>query len=114
MIDRQQFNDMYSQLDRENVVELIDIFLAEYEEQCSRVRRHVEEKNLLLLRESAHKLKGALLLFMDPVSIQLSKRLVEMARNGSESGIADLYEELEKKIAILVEELMVIRKELIS
>ena len=111
MIDRQQFNDMFGQLDKENVVEIIDLFLNSFEERFTLIRKHVEERDFEVLKESAHKLKGAFLLFMDPITIELSKKLVEMARSKTVTGLDHVFAELEKNGLLLVEELKKLRKE---
>jgi|GEM_PF-2510427 len=114
MIDRQMFNDMFNNLDKENIVELIDIFFSQYEERFEAIRKNVTERDFDHLKETSHKLKGALVLFMDPVTSQLSKRFVEMARSNTEAGLDQMLADLEKNTRILVEELKVIRKELSS
>ena len=114
MIDRQMFNDMFNNLDKENIVELIDIFFSQYEERFEAIRKNVTERDFDHQKETSHKLKGALVLFMDPVTSQLSKRFVEMARSNTEAGLDQMLADLEKNTRILVEELKVIRKELSS
>lgn len=114
MIDRAKFNENFQYFDNEIIVEIIDIFISEYDERYRNLRKNVDEKDFAQLKFNAHSLKGVIANFMDPVTIEYSRRLDEMTKDKTEAGLAELYAALEKSSAQLLEELHVIRKELTS
>jgi hypothetical protein len=114
MIDRQKFNDNFQYFDKEIIVEIIDIFITEFDERFRNLRQNVAEKDFVKLKFNAHSLKGVIANFMDPVTVDQSRMLDEMAKNKTENGLAELYNDLEKNSGLLLEELIAIKKSLIS
>ncbi len=114
MIDRKKFNDNFQYFDNTIIVEIIDIFFSEYEERYGNLQKNVLEKDFAKLKFNAHSLKGVIANFMDPVTIDLSRRLDEMSKHNEEAGLDELYNELVKKSGDLMEELKQIKKELTS
>jgi len=114
MIDRQKFNDNFQYFDKEIIVEIIDIFFSEYDERFEKLQKNVNERDFTQLKFNAHSLKGVIANFMDPVSIELSRKLDEMAKNKEEAGLDKLYEEIQKSAVNLKDELGRIKKELTS
>ncbi len=114
MIDRLEFKKTVSEWGEEIVAMNIDIFCSEFEERFIRIRKNVAERDFKELEFTAHSLKGNVVLFMDPVTIQLSKRLVEMARQHITTGLDEVFADMEANSRLLLEELKVIRKGLTS
>ncbi|MEI6155566.1 MAG: Hpt domain-containing protein [Deltaproteobacteria bacterium] len=114
MIDRQKLNDNFQYFDKEIVVEIIDIFFSEYDERFINLQKNVQEKDFVNLKFNAHSLKGVIANFMDPITIELSRKLDEMARDKNESGLDHLYADLKKSSDQLLEELRMLKKELTS
>ena len=133
MIDRQKFNDLFNNFNKEFVVEIIDIFLSEYDERFRKLHKNVEEKDFVNLKFNAHTLKGVVGNFHDPVTNEiaikfdemattivdfyypettaLSKKVDEMTEKKKEAELPQVYYNLEKNMLRLVEELKIIRKE---
>ncbi len=114
MIDRVKFNENFQYFDNEIIVEIIDIFISEYNERFRTLKKNIDEKDFTQLKFNAHSLKGVIANFMDPVTIEQSRSLDEMAKNGTEAGLTDLFNVLEKSSFSLLQELKVIKKELTS
>ncbi|MFZ4563487.1 MAG: Hpt domain-containing protein [Bacteroidales bacterium] len=114
MIDRQKFNDNFQYFDKEIIVEIIDIFFSEYDERFEKLQKNVNERDFTQLKFNAHSLKGVIANFMDPVTIELSRKLDEVAKNKEEAGLDKLYEEIQKSASNLKDELGQIKKELTS
>jgi len=112
MIDRAKMNENFQYFDKEIVVEIIDIFLSEFENRFENLRKNVAEKDFLQLKFNAHSLKGVIANFMDPVTIEYSRRLDEMAKNKEEAGLQELFENLHHASQNLLDELLGIKKEL--
>ena len=114
MIDRQKFNENFQYFEKEIIVEIIDIFESEYEDRFKALRENIAIRDFNQLKFHAHSLKGVIANFMDPVTIELSRRLDEKAKNKDEDGLESLFSELEKATGNLREELQNIRAELTS
>ncbi|MEI6173999.1 MAG: Hpt domain-containing protein [Bacteroidota bacterium] len=114
MIDRQKFNDNFQYFDKEIIVEIIDIFFSEYDERFEKLQKNVNERDFTQLKFNAHSLKGVIANFMDPVTIELSRKLDEVAKNQEVAGLDKLYEEIQKSASNLKDELGQIKKELTS
>ena len=112
MIDRHKFNENFQYFEKEIVIEIIDIFQSEYDDRFKSLRENVYKPDFVQLKFNAHSLKGVIANFMDPVTIELTRQLDEKAKNKDEFGLKNLFEDLEKQTAILLEELQQIRLEL--
>ncbi len=114
MIDRKKFDENFQYFDKEIVIEIIDIFFSEFEERFDKLRNNVSEFDFDQLKFNAHSLKGVIANFMDPVTIDLSRRLDDVAKVKQADGLKELFSELESSSRKLYEELKVIRQELTS
>ena len=114
MIDREKFNENFAYLDREVVVEIIDIFLDEYGKRFTDLKKNIDDQDFDGLRFNSHSLKGVIANFMDPVTIELSKILDEKAKARDSKGLQELYDELKKVSESLAEELQEIKSEFTS
>ncbi|NQV02467.1 MAG: Hpt domain-containing protein [Bacteroidia bacterium] len=114
MIDRKRFNENFSYLDKEVVVEIIDIFLDEYVKRFIDLMKNIDDQDFDKLRFNAHSLKGVVANFMDPVTIELSKTLDDKAKDKDSTGLQELYDELKKDSEFLAEELRELKTEFTS
>ncbi|NQV02557.1 MAG: Hpt domain-containing protein [Bacteroidia bacterium] len=105
MIDRKRFKENFVYLDKEVVVEIIDIFLGEYEERITNIQKNITEQDFTGLRFNAHSLKGVIANFMDPETIELSRILDERAKHEDTNGLQELFENLKRGTESLVKEL---------
>lgn len=112
MIDRKKLNENFQYFDKDVIIEIIDIFISEYDERFTKLRDNVARKDFESLKFNAHSLKGVVANFMDPETIELSRKLDEAARDKSENGLQELYNDLETNCARLLSELKAIRAEL--
>lgn len=113
MIDRQLFKEHFSYFDTALVVEIIDMFFDEFEQRFQDLHDNVASRDFDSLHKNAHSLKGVISNFWDPVPVELTKRLDEMAKNKLENGLENTLSELEQSSRLLLEELGKIKKELI-
>jgi len=102
MIDRIQFNEFFSGFDTDIIIEVIEIYLTEYEKEFQNVAY------------SACKLRGMISTFCDPVATEQSIRLESISRNNIEDGLEMLLDELEISNGLMVKELKEIKIELIK
>lgn len=109
MIDIAQFKENFSYLDDDIVVEIIDIFLGEYDERFTALQQNISDLDFAGLKFNAHSLKGVISNFMDPVTIALSKKLDEKAKEGDSTGLQELFDELKSAADTLKAELIAIK-----
>jgi len=114
MIDRKKFQENFQYFDKDVVIEIIDIFESEYQERFTNLEKNVNELDFIQLKFNAHSLKGVVANFMDPVTIELSRKLDEVAKNKENNGLLELFTLLKTSCDSLLTELREIRKDLIS
>jgi HPt (histidine-containing phosphotransfer) domain-containing protein len=114
MIDRIKFKENFQYFDKDIIIEIIDIFESEYEERFTKIEKNILEKDFVQLKFNAHSLKGVIANFMDPVTIDLSRTLDEVAKTKEGTGLQELFTQLKSSCDSLLEELRQIRKEFTS
>jgi len=111
MIDRQKLNQNFQYFDKETIIEIIDIFFEEYPEREEKIRKNIEEGDFVQLKFNSHSLKGVVANFQDPVTIELSRKLDEMAKNQTTSGLTTVFEDLHTACTRLIDELNALKAE---
>ncbi len=105
MIDKKQFLENFQYFDNEVVLEIINIFIDEYPERMTTLRKNIDEKDFDQLKFNAHSLKGVVANFVAPQVQELARQL---EIKGSDKDLADvdaLYESLNEKTGIVIDEL---------
>ena len=105
MIDRGKFKENFVYLDKEVVIEIIDIFLDEYEGRLIKIQNNISVQDFAGLKFDAHSLKGVIANFMDPPTIELSRSLDEKAKHEDSTGLQELFNDLKSATESLVVEL---------
>ena len=113
MIDHVRFKENFVYLDKEVVIEIIDIFLGEYKDRLSNLKKNIAEQDFTSLKFNAHSLKGVIANFMDPITIELSRSLDEHAKNENSNGLQELFDNLSRETVSLANELTNLKKEFI-
>jgi len=114
MIDRQKLNQNFQYFDKETIIEVIDIFFEEYPERVEKIRKNIQDGDFVRLKFNAHSLKGVVANFHDPVSIELSRKLDEMAKNQVSTGLTEVFQDLNTACTKLMEELTALKAEVAS
>ncbi len=110
VIDNQSFNDSFQYFDKEIVVEILDIFLNEYEERLSTIKRSIDELDFPKLKFHAHSMKGVVANFAAPSAQAAAKTLEDKGTGSIKDGLIGDYEKLEEITLKLVEEIKVLRE----
>ena len=58
MINREKFKERYSDFDKDIVLDILDMFIANYHEKISKLSRDLNEHEPELLKQDAHAFKG--------------------------------------------------------
>lgn len=112
MIDRQKLNQNFQYFDKETIIEIIDIFFSEYPERVEKIQKNIAERDFNQLKFNAHSIKGVVANFQDPVTIELSRKLDEMAKNQQAAGLQEVFNDLNKACVELIEELKSLKTEI--
>ncbi|MEI6886025.1 MAG: Hpt domain-containing protein [Bacteroidota bacterium] len=111
MIDRQKLNQNFQYFDKETIIEIIDIFFSEYPERVEKLQKSINEKDFASLKFNAHSIKGVVANFQDPLTIELSRKLDEMAKTQQSAGLQTIFDDLNNACLKLIEELKALKAE---
>ena len=101
-IDWDQFNENFQYYDKEIIVEIINLFIEEYDGRINKLQKNIDEKDFVNLAFNAHSFKSVISNYMSPKAYELACKLEDAAKTGSEN-----------EISVIFPELMVISKELL-
>lgn len=110
LINDQSFNESFSYFDKEIVVEIIDIFLNEYEDRLSTIKKSIDDVDFQNLKFHAHSLKGVVANFSAPKVQELAKILENKGADSINENLNEDFEELDKLVRTMVEEISVLRE----
>ena len=80
MIDKQLFNDTFQHFDKATIVMIIDLYLEQYPLIITTLEKNIAEDDLAQIQFYAHKIKGSLRQFYEPVSSEHARLLEETAK----------------------------------
>lgn len=110
-IDKTQFTETFHYFDKEIVVEIIDIFLAEYPDRIKAISESIETVDYDNLKFNSHSIKGVIANFVAPDVEQQAKELEMMGSEKNMDGAKELFEKFKLSSAGMVEELREIKEE---
>ena len=120
MIDKQRFYEFLF-FDKELILEIIHLDATEIPECIEAIAQNIEDVDFDRLARNACKIKGILNAVCDPVSTGLARQLEHLARGKLElenrtmdDEIPQLFSELKTSTELLLDELRLIKQELIS
>lgn len=114
MIDLENFNENFKYYGNDVVVQIIDMFVEDHQEDLKMIEQNIANKDYLSLRFNAHHLKGSIANFMDPETTELTRKLEEMGEKKSADALADTFAELQIATNVLLKELLAHRKKITS
>jgi len=109
-IDWAQFNENFQYYDKEVIIEVIDIFLDEYDSRIRNLKKNIEEKDFINLAFNAHSFKSVIANYMAPKAYNLTRKIEDLAKNNSNEGINEIFTELISETQELLLELKIYLK----
>jgi len=91
IIDWEQFNENFQYYDKAIIREVIDIFVDEYDDRISKMKKNIEEKDFTNLAFNAHSFKSVIGNYMAPRAYELTRRLEESAKNNPGEAIPEIF-----------------------
>ncbi|MEA5111190.1 hypothetical protein SDC9_15552 [bioreactor metagenome] len=92
MVNKQVFLETYHYFDKSVIVEIIDIFLDEYQGKLEKLYNDVKSRDFTGLRFTAHNLKGVVANFSAPTLLEMVKNFEKSAAELVEHGGAGFDE----------------------
>jgi HPt (histidine-containing phosphotransfer) domain-containing protein len=114
MIDHSRFEQFQRHFDQELILEIIDVFIREYQTRMKTLFVNIEEKDFLNLAENSHAFKGAISNFMASGPVDLCAKLERMAQQEKSEELEKIFLELKSATEILIVELTELRKEMME
>jgi len=105
MIDWTIFNTYLGNFEKEQVILVVDDFLASYAEMLLKLKTAVSEKDYPTVDQLAHPLKTNCRWFGATVAADLAYDLELMGKRKMEDNMAEVYPKFESAVAELVKEL---------
>jgi HPt (histidine-containing phosphotransfer) domain-containing protein len=109
VINKEQFQENFKFFDKEIIVEIIDLFVDEFDERMLNLKSNIEASDMEQLIFHAHSLKGVISNFVAIEPREHVKALEEKAKEKDQSGLIDLYNKVYTSTSQLVEELKAIK-----
>ena len=109
VINKEQFQENFKFFDKEIIVEIIDLFIDEFDERMMNLKSNIEASDMEQLIFHAHSLKGVISNFVADEPRELARALEEKAKEKDQPALIDLYYKLYNSTSKLVEELKTIK-----
>jgi HPt (histidine-containing phosphotransfer) domain-containing protein len=112
-IDWDQFNENFQYYDKEIIMEIIDIFIDEYNDRIINLQKNIKEKDYISLAFNAHSFKSVIGNYMAPKAYETTRKLEELAKSNTNDEIDDTFSNLQSTTAELLLELKEYRQKLV-
>jgi len=109
IINKEQFQENFKYFDKEIIVEIIDLFVNEFDERMEKLKDCIERSDRENLRFNAHSLKGVIANFVAEEPHQLAKSLEDTALEKDQAELNNIYHSLYASTSMMVDELKDIR-----
>ena len=96
VIDWDQFNENFQYYDKSIIVEVINLFLEEYESRISSLQKNIDEKDFASLAFNAHSLKSVISNYMAPSALEITRKLEELGKSQTAEGLNEVFSELKR------------------
>ncbi len=110
VIDWEQFNENFQYYDKSIIIEVIDLFLEEYEPRITNLEKNIKEKDFESLAFNAHSLKSVISNYMAPSALEITRKLEELGKNQTSEGIDEVF----AKLKSITQELLIELKDYVQ
>lgn len=105
VIDENSFMETFQYFDKSIVVEIIDIFIEEYPQRMSDLKKDIDQKDFTKLKFDAHSLKGVIANFFAAEPQQHARDLEIKGSASDAEGLEETYQKLALTVSDLLEDL---------
>ena len=109
IINKEKFQENFKYFDKEIIVEIIDMFIDEFPERMSAIKKNIDESDMSSLKFNSHSIKGVIANFMAEIPQSYAKDLEHKANLNDLTGLNDLYNKLYDSTSELIDNLQEIK-----
>jgi len=110
MINWEKFNELFKYFDKIQTNELIDLFIDSHVESMAKIKQSIEDRDFKGINTNAHYFKSSVGNFHDPITTDLTLKLMEMGDNKIEEGLEETFAKLPPAVDLLIQELLEYKK----
>ncbi|MBN2746650.1 MAG: Hpt domain-containing protein [Bacteroidales bacterium] len=110
MLDIHQFESTYGDFGAEMISEIIDIYLAEYDQRFDLMANNIRDLDFKSLGANAHSFKGATAVLYDAEVAELARQLEYKGKEENADGLMDLFTQLRAEADKLIVQLKQLKK----
>lgn len=105
VIDETSFKETFQYFDKSIVLEIIDLFIAEYPGRIASIKNDIANRNFDGLKFNAHSIKGVIANFFASEPHQYARELENKGAAKDGSGLEELVLQLDQSCLQLIEDL---------
>ncbi len=110
MVNKQELDATYGEYGNEFMLEIMNIFISEFDGKMEIIERAVKERDMVTLQIVSHPLKGNIGQFMDHEAYIIAKELNEKAKKGDQSNLDEVFARFKEAATATNEQLKELRK----
>lgn len=114
VIDETSFFETFQYFDKSIVVEIIELFIAEYPERIASIQKNIEQGDFNGLKFNTHSLKGIVANFFAEDPQNYARELESKGMNNDADGLDDLFQKLDQSCLQLIDELRLIKQRFVE
>ncbi len=111
MVNKQELDATYGEYGNEFMLEIMNIFISEFDGKMEIIERAVKERDMVTLQAVSHPLKGNIGQFMDHEAHMIATELNEKAKNDDQSNLDEVFARFKEAATATNEQLKELRKE---
>ena len=112
LINKETLFETYSDYGNEFIIDIIDIFLNEYEEKINFIDEGIKTNDAEKVHFWSHKLKGSIKAFFAPEPAEIAYTIEKLSTAGVFEGVEDLFIKLKEECVKFIAELNELKDEL--
>ena len=94
VIEWEKFNDNFQYYDKGIIIEVIDIFVNEYDDRIRKLQENIDENDFAKLAFNAHSFKSVIANYMAPKALELTRKLEDAANKNADDSIQQIFNDL--------------------
>ncbi|MFZ4545806.1 MAG: Hpt domain-containing protein [Bacteroidales bacterium] len=112
MINWVEFNVLFQHFDKKTIYEVIDLLIDSHVESMAKIDKCIKERDFKGINTTAHYFKSSVGNFYDPITTELTKKLMEMGDKNIEEGLEETFAKLPPAVELLIQELSEYKKKI--
>lgn len=111
VINETSFKETFQYFDKSIVLEIIELFIAEYPERIAAIKNDIASRNFESLKFNAHSIKGVIANFFATEPQQFARELETKGTHKEGNGLEELVLQLDQSCLQLIEDLQQMKEQ---